>query len=74
MKWQSHRKLITPTFHFKILDVFLEIFVEKSAILVEKLNKIPKDSAVDLYPYITHCALDIICGNYLICCMCIVIK
>ncbi|XP_054266752.1 cytochrome P450 4C1-like [Macrosteles quadrilineatus] len=60
-KWHSHRKLITPTFHFKILDIFLEVFVEKSSILVEKLQKAPKDTPMDLYPFITHCALDIIC-------------
>uniref|UniRef100_A0A1B6MH87 Cytochrome P450 n=1 Tax=Graphocephala atropunctata TaxID=36148 RepID=A0A1B6MH87_9HEMI len=61
LKWHSHRKLITPTFHFKILDIFMEVFVEKSQILVEKLNKLPKDTPMDLYPFITHCALDIIC-------------
>ncbi|KAG8332923.1 Cytochrome P450 4C1 [Homalodisca vitripennis] len=61
MKWHSHRKLITPTFHFRILDVFMEVFVEKSQILVEKLNKLPMGTSMDLYPFITHCALDIIC-------------
>ncbi|XP_068083527.1 uncharacterized protein [Anabrus simplex] len=60
-KWHSHRKLITPTFHFKILDVFMEIFTEKSEILVNKLMVEAGGKEFDIYPYITHCALDIIC-------------
>lgn len=62
-KWFTHRKMITPTFHFKILETFVEVFAEKSAILIEKLKKIPEGTVVDLYPYITHCALDIICES-----------
>lgn len=55
--------MITPTFHFKILENFVEIFAEKSMVLIEKMKKISRDKVVDLYPYITHCALDIICGK-----------
>lgn len=55
--------MITPTFHFKILENFVEVFAEKSAILIEKLRKVPEDSVMDMYPFITHCALDIICGK-----------
>lgn len=62
-KWFSHRKMITPTFHFKILENFVDVFAEKSAVLIEKLKKIPQGTVVDLYPYITHCALDIICDS-----------
>ncbi|XP_069699694.1 cytochrome P450 4C1-like isoform X2 [Periplaneta americana] len=60
-KWHSHRKLITPTFHFKILDNFVEVFSEKSEILVNKLKKEIGSQGFDVYPYITRCALDIIC-------------
>ncbi|XP_069699717.1 cytochrome P450 4C1-like isoform X1 [Periplaneta americana] len=60
-KWFTHRKLITPTFHFKILDNFVEVFSEKSEILVDKLKKEVGSQGFDVYPYITKCALDIIC-------------
>ncbi|XP_069699708.1 cytochrome P450 4C1-like [Periplaneta americana] len=60
-KWFTHRKMITPTFHFKILDSFVEVFSEKSEILVDKLKKEIGSQRFDVYPYITKCALDIIC-------------
>ncbi|KAJ4433397.1 hypothetical protein ANN_15656 [Periplaneta americana] len=60
-KWFKHRKMITPTFHFKILDSFVEVFSEKSEILVDKLKKEVGSQRFDIYPYITKCALDIIC-------------
>ncbi|KAJ4433395.1 Cytochrome P450 4C1, partial [Periplaneta americana] len=60
-KWHIHRKMITPTFHFKILENFMEIFSEKSEILVKKLEKEIGSQGFDVYPYITRCALDIIC-------------
>ncbi|XP_069699699.1 cytochrome P450 4C1-like [Periplaneta americana] len=60
-KWFTHRKMITPTFHFKILDSFVEVFAEKSEILVDKLKKEIGSKGFDVYPYITRCALDIIC-------------
>jgi cytochrome P450 family 4 len=55
--------MITPTFHFKILDNFVEVFSEKSEILVSKLQKEVGSQGFDVYPYITKCALDIICGK-----------
>jgi hypothetical protein len=55
--------MITPAFHFKILDSFVEVFSEKSKILVRKLQKEVRYQGFDIYPYITKCALDIICGK-----------
>lgn len=60
-KWHRHRKIITPTFHFSILEGFCEIFAEKSTVLVDKLRKHCDGSGpVDVYPFITKAALDII--------------
>lgn len=60
-KWFTHRKMITPTFHFSILESFCEVFAEKSATLVTKLEKYANTKKVfDIYPYITKAALDII--------------
>jgi cytochrome P450 family 4 len=55
--------MITPTFHFKILENFLEVFSEKSEILVRKLQKEVGSHSFDIYPYINSCTLDIICGE-----------
>ena len=37
-KWKSRRRLITPTFHFKILNDFVKVFQEQAAILVSHLE------------------------------------
>lgn len=61
-KWHKHRKIITPTFHFKILESFVDIFSEKSKILVDQLNEhCGNGIPFDIYTYITKAALDIIC-------------
>ena len=36
-KLSNRRKIITPTFHFKILEQFVEIFDEQSDTFVKKL-------------------------------------
>lgn len=62
-KWMSRRKVLTPAFHFKVLDQFIEVFDRNSNILVEILGKCQETDAVDIYPHITMAALDIICGE-----------
>lgn len=64
-KWHKHRKMITPTFHFKILESFIEVFNDNCLILLEKLKlKSETQEVFDIHPYITLCALDIINGKY----------
>ena len=62
-KWRGRRRLLTPTFHFKILQDFLEVMNQQTFIMSEKLldtvNKGQGDS-IDMYSYITLAALDII--------------
>ncbi|XP_047096726.1 cytochrome P450 4C1-like [Schistocerca piceifrons] len=60
-KWHMHRKMITPAFHFRILDNFVDIFAENGKVLVEKLKPKADGKTFDIYPFITSCALDIIC-------------
>jgi cytochrome P450 len=62
-KWHSRRKLLTSSFHFKILENFVEIFSEKSEILAKKLQQEAGGQVFNVHPYITRCALDIICGQ-----------
>ena len=63
-RWRMHRKLITPAFHFKILEQFVDVFEADGDILIEKLSKESGNKSVDIYPYVTRCALDAICGNF----------
>lgn len=60
-RWRTHRKIITPTFHFGILETFGEIFAEKSRVLADKLAPWAQSGrVVDVYPLITLAALDIV--------------
>ncbi|PSN43039.1 Cytochrome P450 4C1 [Blattella germanica] len=60
-KWQTHRKMLTPAFHFSILENFIDIFAEKSEILVNKLENELSSDDFDVFPYMCRCTLDIIC-------------
>lgn len=61
-KWHQRRKMLTPTFHFKILEDFLHVFNEQSAVLVGKLHE-KVGQEIDIFPFITLCTLDVICGK-----------
>lgn len=63
-KWHSRRKIITPTFHFKILEQFVEIFDQQSTVMVKKLSeKADGKTEIDIFPVVCLCALDIITGK-----------
>lgn len=55
--------MLTPTFHFKILEDFIDVFNSVSNVMVKKLEKEIGKKSVDIYPYVTLCTLDIICGK-----------
>ncbi|XP_055614296.1 cytochrome P450 4c3-like, partial [Uranotaenia lowii] len=61
-KWHPRRKILTPAFHFKILDDFVDIFQEQSAVLVSRLEReVGNEKGFNCFPYVTLCALDIVC-------------
>ncbi|XP_071439899.1 cytochrome P450 4c3 [Hetaerina americana] len=61
-KWHSRRKILTPAFHFRILDDFIDVFWEQSQVLTARLEKEALEGKdFNLFPYITLCTLDIIC-------------
>ena len=69
-KWHGRRKMLTPTFHFKILEDFIDIFNKQSVVLVDKLREAHQDMVannrdrINLFPYVARCTLDIICGGF----------
>lgn len=60
-KWRKRRKLLTPAFHFRILDDFLPVIDNHAQYLAMKLQTELGKESFDLVPYITLCSLDILC-------------
>lgn len=59
-KWHNRRKIITPTFHFKILQQFVEVFNHQNQIFVNSLKAKADGKAFDVYNLVTLMSLDII--------------
>ncbi|XP_069959767.1 cytochrome P450 4C1-like isoform X2 [Cherax quadricarinatus] len=59
--WQTRRKLLTPAFHFKILEQFVDVFNKQSNKLVNKLQKKADGNPFNISTDITLCLLDAIC-------------
>ncbi|XP_003746392.1 cytochrome P450 4V2-like [Galendromus occidentalis] len=57
-KWRSRRKMLTPAFHFKILDSFAAVMNHHARILTEQLGSRIDD---DIVPPIQTLTLKIIC-------------
>lgn len=63
-KWHKHRKIITPSFHFSILEGFCEVFAEQAEILVRILQqRSATGNVINICPLVSLTALDIICGT-----------
>lgn len=64
-KWKVRRKILTPAFHFRILQDFLPVMNEQSCTLMKKIDKICSQGGANPYPnllqLITLCTLDTIC-------------
>lgn len=65
-KWFERRKIITPAFHFKILEEYVEIFDRLGNVFVNKtLAKFDVKDEVEIYPLAILYALDVMCGECL---------
>lgn len=59
-KWKSRRKMLTPAFHFRILEDFLPIMNEQGEIFAQTLQN-QTHRVIDITKFVTACTLDIIC-------------
>ncbi|XP_033211382.1 cytochrome P450 4C1-like isoform X2 [Belonocnema kinseyi] len=60
-KWQTRRKMLTPAFHFNILQEFVDVFVEQSEVFVRNLKSDGDEIIKDIIPLLTKFTLDSIC-------------
>lgn len=63
------RKLLTPAFHYKILETTVRPIQKVADILVTRLEEQVEQMEFNIFPYMKLAALDAICGkliNYLI--------
>uniref|UniRef100_A0A182VX81 Rho-GAP domain-containing protein n=1 Tax=Anopheles minimus TaxID=112268 RepID=A0A182VX81_9DIPT len=62
-KWFTHRKVITPGFHFKILENFVPVFNRQAEAFCAKLESLSVGSgkAVNIFPELKLLTLGIIC-------------
>ncbi len=64
LKWKTRRRLLTPTFHFSILNSFVEVMAKQAKILVDRLRPMADENmCFDIFSYIGRAALDVICGK-----------
>ncbi|XP_034479241.1 cytochrome P450 4p1-like [Drosophila innubila] len=67
--WHARRKLLTPAFHFKILEQFLEVFKQESVKVIDLLQKISNNTVgpceINLNDVIPRFTLNSICETAL---------
>ncbi|XP_064458392.1 cytochrome P450 4V2-like [Ornithodoros turicata] len=61
-KWKIRRKMLTPSFHFRILDDFLPIINEHAVVFTNVLRgKLDEKKGFDIAQLVARCTLDVIC-------------
>lgn len=66
-KWFTRRRIITPTFHFKILEQFFEVFKKHNSMLMEKIEAKADGHAFDIFPCVTASVMNSLCETAMGC-------
>ena len=66
-KWHFRRKLLTPTFHSGLLEVYLKTAIREAEVLISCLRKEIGKPAFDIVPYAKRATLDVICDSSMGC-------
>ncbi|XP_072762594.1 cytochrome P450 4C1-like [Anoplolepis gracilipes] len=61
-KWQTRRKILTPTFHFNILNQFMDILIEESH-CTKSLKDAGEVVVKDLSSFVSEYTLNAICDK-----------
>lgn len=64
--WYSHRKILTPAFHFSILENFVPVFEKQALIFNGQINKKLEQGItdIDVTKMLSQLTLDVICGKF----------
>jgi cytochrome P450 family 4 len=62
-KWRQRRKILTPAFHFQILDKFMDVMNSHGNVLIEKIKNIKENEDINVFSLVNLYALDVICGK-----------
>ncbi|KAH8273663.1 hypothetical protein KR018_007557 [Drosophila ironensis] len=63
-KWHKHRKMITPSFHFNILQDFHQAMNENATKFIAQLKKAAAgDTIIDFQEHANYLTLDVICDT-----------
>ncbi|EFN68668.1 Cytochrome P450 4C1 [Camponotus floridanus] len=61
VKWQTRRKILIPTFHFNILNQFVDILIKEGDCMTKSLMDVGGTVVKDLLPFISEHTLNAIC-------------
>lgn len=62
--WKTHRKWLNPCFSLKILQSYIPIFNEQSAIMMNNLRGKLTAGDFNFYEFMDACTLDMICRKF----------
>ena len=58
--WKARRDLLTSTFHFQVLQNYMQVFESRTRTLADRLTKLDDGNYHDVFPLCTDCTLDVI--------------
>uniref|UniRef100_A0A914H251 Cytochrome P450 n=1 Tax=Globodera rostochiensis TaxID=31243 RepID=A0A914H251_GLORO len=62
-KWRRQRRMLTPTFHFAMLEQYTHVFNRNAMILLDRMSEMAENHADDVHdvgPTLIRCSLDIV--------------